>query len=286
VQRRIISYAHQGGAWERPSSTLLAMRHAIDAGATALELDVHATLDGELVVCHDDTVDRTTAATGAVAAMTLEEVQSLDPAYWFIPGADVTPGRPDASYPYRGRAPDDPELRIPRLRDVLEMFPGVVVNLDIKRTAPAVVPYEAALAAVLDEFGRVDDVIVASFFDTATEAFHRLAPHVATSAGTTAVAQFWRAVHAGEPVPRLAHCALQVPMESAGITVVDERFVSAAHDADLAVHVWTVNDPEVMESLVDLGVDGIITDRPSVLVPVLERTGTAWDGKIRSAGTR
>lgn len=280
LQRRIIGYAHQGGAWERPSSTLLAMRHALDAGATALELDVHATVDGELVVCHDDTVDRTTAGRGSVATMTLAEVQALDPAFWFIPGADVTPGRPAADYPYRGRAPGDPELRIPTLAEVLEAFPGVVVNLDIKRTAPAVPPYERTLADLLARFDRADDVIVASFFDTATAAFHRYAPNVATSAGTTAVARFWRAVQTGEPLPSMNHRALQVPVESAGLTVVDDTFLSAAHGADMAVHVWTVNDPEVMASLVELGVDGIISDTPTALVSVLQATGTAWDGVI------
>jgi len=280
LRRRIIGYAHQGGAWERPSSTLLAMRHALAAGATALELDVHATVDEELVVCHDDTVDRTTSATGSVATMTLAEIQSLDPAYWFVPGADVTGGRPAAEYPFRGRAPDDPALRIPRLAEVFEAFPGVVVNLDIKRTAPAVQPYERTLAQLLEQFERVDDVIVASFFDSATEAFRRYAPHVATAAGTTAVAEFWRAVHTGEPVPHLEHCALQVPVESAGLTVVDEDFVSAAHGAGIAVHVWTINEPALMASLVELGVDGIISDAPTDLVSVLERTGTAWDGVI------
>src|SRR6201997_3027282 len=112
LERRVIAYAHQGGAWESPSSTLHAITHALEVGATAIELDVHATADGELVVCHDATVDRTTAAKGNIASFTLAELRELDFSYWFIPGADVTPGRPDADYPYRGRAPGDPRFGI------------------------------------------------------------------------------------------------------------------------------------------------------------------------------
>jgi glycerophosphoryl diester phosphodiesterase len=87
LDRRVIAYAHQGGAWESPSSTLFAIEQALAAGATGIELDVHATADGELVVCHDATVDRTTPATGNIAAFTLAELRQLDFSFWFIPGA-------------------------------------------------------------------------------------------------------------------------------------------------------------------------------------------------------
>jgi glycerophosphoryl diester phosphodiesterase len=171
LERRVLNYAHQGGAREAPSSTLFALRQAVGAGAHALELDVHATADRHLVVCHDATVDRTTEATGAIAAMTLAEVQSLDNAYWWVPGEVVAPGRPASDYPLRGRAPADAELRIAALREVLAAFPDVYLNLDIKQTAPEVEPYEAPLAALLREFGRSDDVIVASFNDACRTAW-------------------------------------------------------------------------------------------------------------------
>src|ERR1700677_1640735 len=119
LERRLIAYAHQGGAWECPSSTLFAIERALAAGATAIELDVHATADGELVVCHDATVDRTTAASGTIASFTLAELRRLDFSYWFIPGADVSPGRDEQDYPYRGRAPEDPHFGISTLREVL-----------------------------------------------------------------------------------------------------------------------------------------------------------------------
>jgi glycerophosphoryl diester phosphodiesterase len=277
LERRVIAYAHQGGAWEGPSSTLHAIAHALEVGATGVELDVHATADGELVVCHDATVDRTTAAQGTIASHTLAQLREMDSSYWWIPGADVTPGRPESDYPFRGRAPADRAFGIATLREVLEQFPGVVLNLDIKQTAPVVAPYEAALARLLAEYERVDDVIVASFLDTATDNFRRLAPSVPTSAGTVATAEAWQAVQAGRAMPETPAVAYQVPERQSDLVVVDERFVAAAHRAGKAVHVWTVNDTESMERLLDLGVDGIISDLPTTLCGVLAARGVAWD---------
>jgi glycerophosphoryl diester phosphodiesterase len=279
LQRRVIAYAHQGGAWEAPSSTLHAIEHALGVGATAIELDVHATADGELVVCHDATVDRTTAASGSIASFTLAELRSMDFSYWWIPGADVTPGRPAGDYPFRGRAPEDRSFGIATLREVLQRFPGVVLNLDIKQTAPAVAPYEEPLARLLAEYDRVDDVIVASFLDPATDAFRGFAPNVPTSAGTIATAEAWRSAQAGDTMPDIPAVAFQVPERFGDQVVVDERFVTAAHAAGKAVHVWTVNDAESIERLLDLGVDGIISDLPTTLCGVLAARGVAWGGR-------
>jgi glycerophosphoryl diester phosphodiesterase len=159
---------------------------------------------------------------------------------------------------------------------VLEAFPGVLLNLDIKQTAPSVEPYEAALARMLIDYNRADDVIVTSFQDAALVAFSAAAPHIATSAGLLAVAGFWRAVQDGAPSPPMAHAAIQVPTDFENATIVDERFVAAAHAAGAAVHVWTIDDRSEMERLVALTVDGIMSDLPSVLVPTLAELGVAW----------
>jgi glycerophosphoryl diester phosphodiesterase len=281
LERRVLNYAHQGGAREAPSSTLFALRQAVGAGAHALELDVHATADRHLVVCHDATVDRTTEATGAIAAMTLAEVQSLDNAYWWVPGEVVAPGRPASDYPLRGRAPADAELRIAALREVLAAFPDVYLNLDIKQTAPEVEPYEAPLAALLREFGRSDDVIVASFNDAATAAFSAAAPEINVSAGTLATAGFWRGVQDGvvdAELPPTPFQAFQVPASYDDIVVVDERFVERAHARGVAVHVWTIDEDDEMTRLLDLGVDGIMTDRPGVLAGVLADRAAGFSG--------
>lgn len=273
LARRVLNYAHQGGAREAPSSTLLAMRQALEAGAVALELDLHATVDREVVVCHDATVDRTTNGTGCIAEMSLDAVQSLDNAYWWVPGSVVDHQADPSDYPLRGRAPADPELRIPTLREVLEAFPAAYVNVDIKQTAPAVEPYERLVADLFREHGREDDVIVASFFDDATDAFSALAPEISTAAGLGAMAGFYFAVRDGAEPPPMRHHALQVPPTHEGSTVVDTAFVEAAHDAGLALHVWTIDEAEEMERLIELGVDGIMTDCPSVLADVLRSTG-------------
>ena len=276
LERRVIAYAHQGGAWEGPSSTLHTIAAALGAGATGIELDVHATSDRRLVVCHDDTVDRTTAATGGIASFTYEELSRMDNAYWWASGADVTPGLDDDAYPFRGRAPGDHRFGFALLDEVLEEFPGVVLNLDIKQTAPVVTPYEEVLVELLRRHDCADRVIVASFLDTATDNFSAAGPEFATSAGTLATADFYRAVQAGERPPPTRHVALQVPAAFGDITLVDERFVEVAHGEGLAVHVWTIEEESEMEALCALGVDGIITDRPTALVGVLRRVGMAW----------
>ncbi len=278
LERRVVAYAHQGGAWEGPSSTLHAISGALAHGATAVELDVHATRDRHLVVCHDETVDRTTDGAGQICDLTLAELRGLDNAHWWTPGADVSPGLDDDAYPLRGRAPADGSLRVATLDEVLERLAGVVVNLDIKRTAPDVEPYEALLADTLRSFERGDDTIVASFSDPAIAAFRAAAPEFPTSLATMVTAEVYRAVHAGEPAPPTTAVALQVPERFGELTVVDERFVERAHASGLAVHVWRVNDAAAMRSLLSLGVDGIISDTPTTLVEVLRSAGCAWGG--------
>ncbi len=279
TERRIIAFAHQGGSFEGPSSTLAAIAAAIESGVTAVELDVHATLDRHLVVCHDETVDRTTNHHGAIASLTLNELREMDNAYWWVAGETVSPGRSDDEYLLRAKAPANDDYGIATLEEVCQRFPGVLLNLDIKRTAPDVEPYEELLAHELRRLDRATSVIVASFHDSAVQAFRLLAPEVATSAATNETAAFFFSLEGGAPdVP--AACALQVPASFGDITIVDERFVEAAHRADIAVHVWTINDVAEMDRLIDLDVDGIISDTPSPLAQLLNQRGCAWDGVL------
>ena len=279
TERRVIAFAHQGGSFEGPSSTLAAIARGIENGATAVELDVHATLDHHLVVCHDETVDRTTNHQGVIASFTLNELRDMDNAYWWVAGEAVSPGRSDEEYLLRAKAPADHDYGIATLDEVCQRFPGVLLNLDIKRTAPDVEPYEHLLADELRRLDRTRSVIVASFHDGAIQAFRQLAPEVATSAATGETAAFFFSLEGGAPdVPPAS--ALQVPASFGDITVVDERFVEAAHRCDIAVHVWTINDVVEMERLLDLGVDGIISDTPSPLAHLLKQRGCAWDGVL------
>jgi glycerophosphoryl diester phosphodiesterase len=258
---------------------LFAIRRAIELGATGVELDVHATADRQLVVCHDGTVDRTTDGHGSIEVLTLAELRSLDNAYWFVPGGEERKGLSSGAYSFRGRAPADHDFCIATLEEVLDLMddhPKAALNLDIKATAPAVEPYEGLLAQALARHGGTDRVIVASFSDFATEAFSRIAPHVVTSAGALAVTAFWRAVHEGKQPPPMRHAVLQVPAVRGDLVVVDEQFVEVAHSCALAVHVWTINDEEETARLCDMGVDGIISDLPTQLVSLLADRGLAY----------
>jgi len=280
LARRVVAYAHQGGSFEGPSSTLAAIAHAIEHGATAVELDVHATKDRHLVVCHDETVDRTTNHVGEIANLTLAEIRDMDNAYWWIAGDAVTHGRGAEEYVYRGRAPLERAFGIATLEEVCEAFPGVALNVDIKRTSPDVEPYERLLADELRRLERTSSVIVASFHDEAIKRFRALAPEVHTSAATDETAAFFFSLLDGSKPEVAPVVAFQVPATYGDVTVVDERFVEAAHRVGIAVHVWTINDVDEMNRLLDVGVDGIISDTPSPLATILEERGCAWDGAL------
>ena len=280
LERRILAFAHQGGAKEAPSSTLFAIERAIALGASAIELDVHRSLDGVLVVCHDATLDRTTDGVGAIASTTSERLGELDAAHFFVTNEGASPDQPLAAYRYRGRAPQDRRFGVASLDEALEACAGVFVNLDIKEGAPQVPPYEAELALALRRHHRADDVIVASFSDHRTDAFSLAAPGVATSPGLSMLTSFVQAVRAGEPPPPAIcrHAAVQVPDVVGNVPLVDARLVDATHGLGLALHVFTVDDEQEMVRLVDLGVDGVMTDVPSVLVELLKRRGASYRG--------
>ncbi len=279
LERRVIAFAHQGGSFEGPSSTLAAIDRALRNGASAVELDVHATRDRSIVVCHDETVSRTTNHDGAIADLTLAQLKEMDNAYWWVPGAPVSPGLPPSQYPDRGKAPTDRRFSIATLEDVVLAFPGVLLNLDIKQSDPDVEPYEQLLVDELRRLECTGSVIVASFHDLAIQRFRSLAPEVATSAATGETAAFYFSLIEDAPVVPPA-VALQVPATYDGVEVVTEQFVEAAHQGGVAVHVWTINALDEMNRLLDLGVDGIISDTPTPLARLLQERDCSWDGAL------
>lgn len=290
MERKVLNIAHQGGENEVPSATLYALKTSLRKGADLLEIDVHITADGHLVVLHDTTVDRTTDGTGAVQELTLAEIKALDAAYWFVPGAHapVVADAAEQDYVLRGirtgeRAPPPgctaEDFTIPTLEEVLTEFPDVMMNIEIKNGLPQGTPYEQELAQMLSDFGRSDDTIVASFFDHWTEQTRLWYQDVDTSTGTAETALFKiTTMEVGPGSPTLMHDALQVPVEFNGIEVIDQAgdFVADAHANGLAVHVWTINDPDTMNWLIDIGVDGIMTAEPTVLEQVLQERGVTW----------
>nr|MBV6628701.1 hypothetical protein [Oceanococcus sp. HetDA_MAG_MS8] len=279
LERRPIGFAHRGGVREFPENTLFAYTQAQRLGLDVLEMDVYPTADGEIVVIHDATVDRTTEGSGEVSALTLAELQALDAAYWFVPGVGTTRDAEESAYIYRGIATGDkapPEgfraadFRIPTLQEALAAYPNHLLNVELKPSPQTSGEYEATVARILNDYGRNTDVMVASFLDTSAALFKANAPCISTAVPTAQVAA---AVAAGQgPLPGLPlgslYHAFQVP-PALGLEVVNADFVADAHANGLAVHVWTIDDCEQMISLLDLGVDGIMTDRPAVLAALL-----------------
>jgi glycerophosphoryl diester phosphodiesterase len=281
IGKGVLNMAHQGGELEAPSDTLFALKTAIEKGADMLELDVHLSADGQIVVLHDETVDRTTNGTGSVEDMTLAQIQQLDAAHWFVPDKGTVSGRPAEEYTLRGIATgavEPPEgyaandFTIPSLEQVLKTFPDVPINIELKPTTRQTGAIEQAAADLLAAYDRSDDVIVVSFNDASTLLFKALAPDVYTATGTGQAALFWASHNGPLPgAPNPLNVALQVPM-TLGVPVMSQDFVDNAHANDLAVHVWTINDAATMRQLIAWGVDGIMTDRPTLLERILDET--------------
>lgn len=269
--------AHAGGAGLWPDNTMRAFEGSVAAGADVLELDVQESSDDVLMVIHDDTVDRTTNGTGTVASQTSAQLQTLDAGYWWTPegtagpdGGPVeqTPGAShadtDVTYRYR-----DEGITIPTLQQVFDAFPTVPINIEIK---PDDAGTAADLCALIRRNDRLDSVMVASFHAHALRSFRDACPSVATSADKRATTVFYvlaRARLAATATPVMD--ALQVPEFQGNLRVVTPHFVQAAHARGVRVEVWTVNDVQSMRRLIDMGVDGIITDRPDRALALLGR---------------
>jgi glycerophosphoryl diester phosphodiesterase len=252
-----VNLAHRGASALAPENTIEAFRLAVEAGAGGLELDVHMTRDGHIVVIHDATVDRTTSGTGAVSEMTLDELRRLDAGHNFSP--DGGPARP-----YRGRG-----VRVPTLEEVLEEFPAVAVNIDIKVGSPGI---EESVLGVLRETKASERVLVVSTLHDVVKRFRKVSGgHVSTGASRWEIGIFYISSRFRlEHLVRPAYDALQVPLRHRGIPLVTPRFLKAAHANGVRVDAWTINQADEMRSLLDLGVDVIMTDRPGTLAEVLE----------------
>ncbi|RPK78671.1 MULTISPECIES: glycerophosphodiester phosphodiesterase [Streptomyces] len=239
-----IAFAHRGGAADGVENTATAFRRASEAGYRYFETDVHTTADGRLVAFHDATLDRVTDARGRISE---------------LPWREVRRARVGGSEP------------LPLLEELLEEFPEARWNVDLKA--------ESALEPLLGLIRRTDAwdrVCVGSFSEARVARAHRLAgPRLATSYGVRGVLGLRLRSYGISAALRAGAVCAQVPERQGGIPVVDARFVSTAHALGLQVHVWTVNEPERMAALLDLGVDGIMTDHIETLRTVLSERG-AW----------
>lgn len=247
--------AHRGGSALAPENTLLAFERALAWwGADVLELDVQPTSDGEIVVFHDATLDRTTDGTGPVAAQSLAAIRQLDAGFRFTSdGVD---------FPFRDRG-----IRVSTLTEVLEAFPGVRVNIEIKDGRAQERVWES-----IRETAAMDRVLIAA---GSTRNRARLVGYpVPVSAGREEIAPFLAQLRLPVRPYTPDVDALQVPDVWQGRQVLSAKLVEAAHARNIPVHVWTVDAPALMRRYLDWGVDGIVTDRPDLLGRILhERIG-------------
>lgn len=258
---KVWNIAHQGGEGLWPSNTMLAFSNAVRLGVDMLETDIHATRDGTLVTIHDASVNRTTNGRGLVKDMTLAQLKALDAGYrWTNDGGET--------FPFRGQG-----VTVATLDELFDAFPNMPMTVEIKQDDP---PIAAKLCDALKQHDMTDDVIVASFKDSAMRQFRAACPDVLTSMteGEVRPIVFLSLANLGG-LARPAAASLQVPVSASGIPVVTKRLVREAARKNVSVQVWTINDEAEMRRLIDLGVNGIMTDRPDVLKRVLrERAGS------------
>lgn len=256
---QLLVIAHRGGAGERPENTMIAFQHAVDIGVDALEMDVHSSSDGVLVVIHDDTVDRTTNGSGRVSDLPFAELQALDAGYNWSPAETES-----VEYPFRGG-----DAKIPAFEEVLTAFPDMRMVIEIKQETPSIVQ---PLCDLLRAHNVQQQVIVGSFHPAALYAFREVCPEVATSAVEEEIRPFFILNQVGltRAYAPSMH-AFQVPEYSGSLHVVTQSFVDSAHAHNIAVQTWTINDEAGMRRMIELGVNGIITDYPTRLIALLGR---------------
>ncbi|MFN8382684.1 MAG: glycerophosphodiester phosphodiesterase family protein [Anaerolineales bacterium] len=249
--------AHQGGDGLWPGETMFAYQNAVKLGVDVLEMDIHITKDGVLVLMHDEAVDRTTDGSGEIESMTLEELKKLDAGYDWSSDNGIT-------FPFRGTG-----LQIATLEEIFTAFPDKHMTIEIKKTNTSMAQ---PFCELIRKHKMEDKVLVASFYDDKLKEFRATCPEVATSSAkneTTVFVLLTKPFLGSFYSPKFF--SLQVPEESGGITVMTPTFVKAAHERNLAVEPWTINNAKTMKKFIDWGVDGIITDRPDIMLEVLGR---------------
>jgi glycerophosphoryl diester phosphodiesterase len=296
IEKTPLDIAHQGGEDEFPSNTMYAFKRSLQVGADMLELDVGVTKDGQVVVMHDTTVDRTTNGHGTVASFTLRQLRKLDAAYWFSGGVSAySHTRPRATCRLRGVATGKrrppagftrADFRVPTLREVLRAFPDTPINVEIKGRTKAEELQEYltnadALARTLKGTKR-RDIIVVSFKQEAVDRFHQLVPALPVAPGIGGVANWL--LNGGSPGAGVV--AFQLPITyklgDQTLQVTTKENVARAHREGFAWHTWLSDDgesPAIWTSLIDDGVDGVMTARPRAFAELLHKRAHRLHGK-------
>ena len=245
-------FAHRGGCALGPENTIAAFDLGRAAGADGLELDVHLSSDGVIVVCHDDLLDRTTDSNGPIQARTAADLARVDAGHRYADGA----GR----FPFRGRG-----IGIPTLREVLARYRDMLIIIEMKEDSAEL---GRGVAAEVRAAGAVERVCAAGYGQRSLDAARAALPEMATSASRPeAQMAVYRSI-AGFPVRRAAYNAFQVPETAGWLRIISPRFIRHVHDAGRRIQAWTIDDEADMQRLLRWGVDGLISNRPGVAVRV------------------
>jgi len=247
--------AHRGSSGTHPENTMVSFRAAYDADAKYFELDVHMTRDGQVVISHDPELSRTSGRSVEIRTMSYNELAGIDAGWGFTAS--------DGGRPFAGKG-----IGVPRLVDVLSAFNDVRFVIEIKQTEPSLA---AALLRVIKETGMERQVIIASEHFEPLREFRQIAPGIPTSFCAGEIGAFVQAL----PTMMVGYvppaAALQVPPSYEWFKIVTPESVAAAHELGLEVHVWTVNEEAEMHELLEMGVDGIISDFPARLIGVTKQ---------------
>jgi len=254
-----VTIAHQGGNKIYPDESLLAFNNAVDMGIQVLEVDIHRTRDGVIVINHDQTIDRLTDSSGLIREMSWSGLRQVDGAYNWSPDG--------LTYPYRGKG-----VKILSLTAVLDSFPQQVYDIEIKQHDP---PLENDLCDILRQYGIASNqVIVASFSDKTLNRFQHACPEVATSLPVNQGTILYILSRVGlERLLPLDAVVAQLPRSFStklGQLELDRRYINAFAKGDRQVWVWTVNDSIEMRRMLDMGAHGIITDRPDIIMDIVK----------------
>jgi glycerophosphoryl diester phosphodiesterase len=260
--RRPQVFAHRGGSALAPENTTAAFDNGLALGADGLELDVHLSRDGVVVVHHDARLDRTTNLNGALADHTADELARADAGYFFRP-----PDRPGETFPYRGQG-----IGVPTLEAVLTRYVDVPIVIEMKVNTTE---FARAVVDVVRRRSALDRVCLGCFGRGVLREARRIEPAIATSAAREEVRWALYRSWCHWPVTRVGYAGYQVPEWAGRTRVVSARFVGDAHRAGLGVQVWTVDGEADAGRLLDWGVDALITDRPDIIVPFARGRATA-----------
>ena len=249
-----MNIAHRGGALEAPENTIYAFKKAVESGADWFEMDIRLSSDGVLLLCHDPVLERTTDGSGEVSGKRWEELKRLDAAYNWNPESLPVP-------PLRGSG-----ITMPSLEEIFERFPSTPVILEIKPNNPRLIEL---LGRLIEKYDRWDRTIAASFHHGLIRRFRKMFPAGLSSAGRfeIGVLYFFQMAGLGGLIKTPAY-AIQIPEKFGPFKLLSRGMIRTMHKRGVGLHVWTVNTESDMRRMIDMGIDGILTDRPSLLARI------------------